>query len=739
MSAAAAANLTNPSDSIRSAGLTQCSSPVRPTGGQTGRPDHHPARRNHHPARRRGELIPFVLVVALLTLAIIPLSIVHLSQGTSDLGWNDVVQTLTGTADAQTSTIITTTRVPRLLAGIIVGAMLGLSGALLQSLSRNPLASADTLAINAGAYFCLTVAAVAGFGVGTLGGTILAFGGGMAAALIVMMLARGARDPLRLVLGGTVLTMGLTSLTGLLILLNTERTTGLYAWASGTLSQSSMGPLARITPLAIVVAAVIFLLSRQLDVLSLGEDAARTLGVRVGLLRSISVVCAVLLAAAAVSVVGPLGFVSLVAPVVARLLAPRLRMLRLTAPLFIVSALLGTLISIGADVGLRAGLGAMGALEVPTGVATSLIGAVVMVVLAVVLGRARPVGLDSAALLASRGLPTNRWWGPRRTVALGIALAVVAILIAVLLGDAKLLLGDVVNWLRGQASGRIELILDSRWPRVGVSALAGGLLALSGALVQATTRNPLADPSLLGVSAAAGTGAITSLILVPSAGFSGVITGALIGAAIAAAIVLGLGVSGGGDGSTRLVLVGLGVGTAALSITTLIIVGTDPWDQAKALTWLSGSSYGASGIRVIVAAVVLAIGVAVAFGIARALDLVQLDPTTPRVLGVRVGALRWVTLVLAVVLAATATAVVGVISFVGLVAPHAARMLVGPRHRPLLILATALGALLVVVADVIGRTVIAPMQLPAGTTTAVIGAPYFLYLLVRLNRAGRKG
>lgn len=689
-------------------------------------------------ARRSGPAA-YALLLIVLAAATAVLALLDLTQGTSDLGPLDVLGALFGQADAQVDAIVGSTRLPRMLAGLLIGGALGISGAALQILTRNPLAAPDTLAINAGAFFCLTVASVLGISLGTFGGTALAFAGGIAAAGIAMLLTRGGGDPVRLVLGGTVLSLAFGSITSVLILLNTQTTMGLYAWGSGTLAQSSGGPLLRVLPLLAVATIVLLALSPRLDVLALGDDSARMLGVRIGRLRVITVVCAVLLAASAVSVVGPLGFVGLAAPAAVRLLRGRITTLRRSAAFLVAAALAGAVVSLGADVGLRALIGATDAVQIPTGVATSFLGAIVMVVIALRFGARRSGASASTLTNSTRAARAHRWWDRRFTVALGIVLAVAALAAGLLVGDAQLLLGDVVNWLRGAASGRIDLILESRWPRVAVAAIAGGSLALAGALVQAITRNPLADPGLLGVSAGAGTGAIVSLLVIPGAGFGGIVIGALVGAAIAGAIVLGLGLRGSTDDSTRLILVGLGVGTAALSLTTLVIVGSDPWNQAKALTWLAGSTYSASPVRVVVGLIVLVLALVVTLPIARTLDVVQLDPTTPQVLGVRPGRLRATVLVVAVVLTASATAIVGVISFVGLVAPHAARMLVGPRHRLLLPLAVSLGAFLVVVADAVGRSVIAPSQIPAGATTALLGTPYFLYLLARTGGGFRIG
>jgi iron complex transport system permease protein len=188
----------------------------------------------------------------------------------------------------------------------------------------------------------------------------------------------------------------------------------------------------------------------------------------------------------------------------------------------------------------------------------------------------------------------------------------------------------------------------------------------------------------------------------------------------------------------RMVLVGLGTGAAASALTTLILVGTDPWNQNRAITWLGGSTFGAGTPQLVPMLIVLLVGAAVVTRTHRDLDLVQVDEVTPRVLGVDVPRSRTLHVAVAVLLTAAATAAVGPISFVGLVAPHAARMLIGKRHRWLLPTTVALGAALVALSDMVGRTAIAPAQLPAGLVTAVVGTPYFLWLLWRMRaRSGR--
>ncbi|MGH3372813.1 MAG: iron chelate uptake ABC transporter family permease subunit, partial [Nocardioidaceae bacterium] len=276
----------------------------------------------------------------------------------------------------------------------------------------------------------------------------------------------------------------------------------------------------------------------------------------------------------------------------------------------------------------------------------------------------------------------------------------------------------------------LTFVLDQRYPRVFAALLAGAALAVAGATVQAVCRNPLAEPGILGITSGAGVGAVTVLTAFPFVGVWAMTGAAGLGALVSFALVYGLAWRGGLD-SDRLVLVGVGVSAGLTALTTLIIVVTDPWNTGKALTWLSGSTYGRTidqVLPVLVALVVLAPLVAHS---RRRLDLLALDEDTPRLLGLDLGPSRLLLLGAAAVLTATAVSAVGVVGFVGLVAPHTARGLVGARHQRLLPVATLIGAVLVSVADTVGRSVIAPAQIPAGLVTAMIGTPYFVYLLWR--------
>ncbi len=658
-----------------------------------------------------------------LVAVLVVLSAIHLLQGTAGLSVSELLRAAVDPTGERA--ILLGSRLPRLLSGLLVGAALGMAGTGMQAIARNPLASPDTLAVNAGAYFLVVLAAAFGLSLPTLPAGGLAFLGGLAAAALVLLLG-GRSSTTRLILAGSAMAMLLGSVTALLMLLFSQQTAGLFAWGSGSLNQIDLVSVRQMAPVIAVAAALLILLARRLDLLGLGDDTAALLGLRVTRVRITTLLLTVLLAAAAVTLAGPIGFVGLCAPVIVRMLATRVPGLTRHLILLPLSAVTGAAIVIGADVVLRAPFGAVAASAIPTGVITTVVGAALLVFLARRYTDETSVGgIPGSARAAARGSATN-------LVILvgGVGVLAGAMTAGMLLGDTMVLLGDLANWWSGQTGPAMTFVLDQRLPRVLGAVFAGAALAVAGTSVQATCRNPLAEPGLLGITAGAGLAAVAVITLAPDAGAMALMLAAAGGAAGGFALVFVL-ARGGGLNSSRLVLVGVGLSAGLGGLTTLLVVATNPWDTPRALTWLSGSTYGRTMAMVAPVALALALIAPLVLADHRRLDLLALDDDTPRVLGVRLDRTRVLHLSGAAILTAGAVCAVGVVGFVGLVAPHCARSLVGGRHRRVIPLAAVLGAALVSVADTLGRTVIAPAQIPAGLVTAIVGAPYFVYLLWR--------
>ncbi|WP_319031389.1 iron ABC transporter permease [Microbacterium algeriense] len=653
-------------------------------------------------------------VGVLIALAVVLVAVAcwHLTQGTS------------GAVFADTD-VLWGSRVPRLAAGVAVGVALGVAGILLQSLARNALASPDTLGVTAGAYLAVTALAAFGIAVPVWASGAVAFAGGIVAAGIVLGLAGGAgSSTTRLILAGTALALAFQAATSTLLILFDEETKGLLAWGSGSLSQLGLTAFLQAAPVVVVVTVLALVLARRLDILSLGDDTASSLGVPIRSTRAIGILLAVTLTAVAVTLAGPMGFVGLCAPVLARLLTRVVPGLNRHVLLIPAAGLLGALVVILSDALLRALIGAEAAILIPTGVATTLLGAIVLVLMARRLRDAGP----------TREPPRVRF-GVRSRLRFRITLALVALgvvgvlLLGLLAGHTWLLTGDIALWLQGQAPAPIAFALDERAPRIVAAVVAGAALALSGAVIQGVSRNPLADPSILGVTGGGGLGAVLVLTSITSS-TGGMIAGAITGSLLAFALVYLLSWRGGLN-ADRFLLIGIGVSYFTVSLTTFFLLRSNPWDTPKIYTWLSGTTYGRVWEQVIPLAIVLVIAVPFVVMSRRELDVLSLDEDTPRLVGIRLEPVRLTLLLVAAILAALSVTAIGVIGFVGLVAPHAARALVGARHSRVIPTAVLLGGLLVGIADTIGRTVIAPAQLPAGLVVALIGAPYFVWLLWR--------
>ncbi|MFD0309043.1 iron ABC transporter permease [Streptomyces sp. NPDC127119] len=675
-----------------------------------------------------------VAVLALLLVVTVLVGMWHLTQGTSGIGVTDLVRYFAGeradTGGTAVSEILIGSRLPRLFAGVAVGFALGCAGALLQSVTHNTLASPDTLAVTAGAYFTLTLVAAFGLTVPLWASGAVAFAGGLVAAALVLLLAGKAAGTTgtRLVLAGSATAMALDAASGMLLILFKQNTTGLFAWGSGSLAQLNIDASVRALPVVALVLCVALALSRRLDVMNLGDDAAATLGVPIRTTRVTAVVCAVLLTGTAVTLAGPIAFVGLGAPVLARLIAGRVRALRPHLLLVPAAGLLGALLILLADATLRAVQGADGAASIPTGVPTALLGAVVIVVLAL---RLRDTG-------ALRRPPHARVAARSRRAYLLVVLGAVTLLaatalVAVLAGSLWLRTGDLVLWAQGAAPDLIGQALDDRTPRVLAAILAGAALGLAGCVVQSAVRNPLAEPGVLGITAGAGLGAAA----VVTSGLSGgrpLLIVVAVTAGLATFAVIALLSWRGGFLPDRFVLIGIGCGYGLSAVTTFLLLRADPYNTPRIFTWLSGTTYGRTFPDVVPVAVALAIALPVLLAMRDRLDLLAVDEDTPRIVGVRPVRTRFAALAIAAVLAALSVIAVGVVGFVGLVAPHLARSLVGARHGRAIPVAMLLGALLVCVADALGRTVVAPAQVPAGLMIALVGGPYFIWVL-RKSRA----
>ncbi|QAS51370.1 iron ABC transporter permease [Halobacillus litoralis] len=651
--------------------------------------------------------------IALLCL----LTFIHINQGNVTIPLATVVEALFNPQDTLEHHTVRILRMPRAVMGIIAGGALAVSGVILQTVTKNPLSSASTLGIHSGTYFAVVVSTIflpfSMFG----NGIITAFLGGVLTFLFVYMLSGGSdATPVRMVLAGMIVTFLFSSLTSVLQIFYENETQGLFLWGSGTLIQNDWDGVKFSLPLIIAAVLVAFIFASKLDTLTLGDDVATALGQNVRTVKLITVLAAVLLTSVTVSIVGPIGFVGLVAPHLIKLIGYRAHV-----PLIIGSFLWGGNVLLLADVLARIIDPSFS--ELPVGAITALVGAPWLIWLVMRMKSSNSqdtgaimAGKDSAKVSLVKVLP-----------ALGL-LIIVTLLVSLASGNYGFEPGVAYQAFFGDANEFIRnLIVDLRLPRALVALFSGAVLAVSGLIFQGVLRNPLADPSVIGITSGAGVGALMTMYWF-SVSAVWIPLGAMAGALVFFLIVMALGAKAEFQ-PTVLALLGIGMSAFGSAFIQILVVQSD-LGVASALTWLSGTTYAkgwAELLQYLIWPVILFVPL-LAFYI-KTLDVLSLGDDTAKGLGLRVVSVRFQMALIATLLAACSVAAVGSIGFVGLIAPHLARLLVGSVNQKLLPVTMLIGGALLVVADLFSRTLLAPNEIPSGILVALIGAPYFLWLM----------
>ena len=318
----------------------------------------------------------------------------------------------------------------------------------------------------------------------------------------------------------------------------------------------------------------------------------------------------------------------------------------------------------------------------------------------------------------------------RRALLILLALCLLAgasFAVALSLGSLRIPVSDVWAALTGGEAGGMEVVLQLRLPRAIAGFACGGLLALAGALMQVLLRNPLADPYVLGISGGAGVGAMFAILIgLPVLGIDGL---AFLGARGAMFIVFGLAHGDGSWTQTRLLLTGVIVAAGCGALVALMLAIAEEHKLRGMLFWLMGDLGQSTQWWPPLAALVVALTLAMPF--ARELNLLSRGMMQAQALGVAVDRLRYAIYLLASLATAASVTTAGSIGFVGLVVPHLVRLATGNDQRLLLPASVLAGGSLLVLADTLARTLIAPQQLPVGVLTALIGVPVFLFLLSR--------
>lgn len=324
----------------------------------------------------------------------------------------------------------------------------------------------------------------------------------------------------------------------------------------------------------------------------------------------------------------------------------------------------------------------------------------------------------------------------RITSITAVVLLVLAIIISIATGYAPLTPSELFRTIIGQGTQRENLILfQFRMPRIFVAVLAGMGLAVSGAILQSITKNPLSDPGILGINAGAGLMIVIYIMFfsVESTSFLYILPlFALAGGMATAAIIYVMSyIKGEGVEPTRLVLIGVGLAAALYGATLVLSTRLDMEDHAFMANWMAGRIWGDDWVFVLSLAPWILILFPIVLMKSNVLNTLTLHENVSIGVGVNIGKERIVLIIIAVALASASVAVSGGIAFVGLMAPHISRSLVGPRHQAFLPITALLGGILLLTADTIGRVILDPSGIPAGIIVTIIGAPYFMYLLAK--------
>jgi len=597
---------------------------------------------------------------------------------------------------------------------LLAGGLLGVVSILLQQLVKNPLASDTTLGVGVGAQLAMLIVTLFLPSLAIYGGLYVAFVGAVISMGLVFALSAPSRfNPLILILAGLVVNILLAAVANVLVLFFAERSNGMLSWAAGFLAQSSWDTSYALITTAVLAMLVCLPLLKPLTLMSLDDSQARRLGVPINGIRALVVLVVAVVTALVISEVGLIGFIGLGAASLVNALGISSIGKRLTTA-FGLGALLLLLTS---NVALL--LEPILDMQIPAGAMTGILGAPLIIWLILRQRRARIETVTPMTTGQNTSIVFWRWGA-----------GVIAIIVA-----ACLFVQDINGW---GLSTDWALTQQYRLPRSLSAAATGLMLAVAGVLLQTLTRNPMASPEVLGVSSGAALGVILGFLLLPSLGLSAgagtLLISGLSGAMAVLLLVIWLArrVSSG-----YLLLVGIGIAAMMDGVMHIVKLSGDPRLEAM-LSWLSGTTYSAQPSTVWYLIGIAIILLVLSVLIIKPLRVLGLGAGVARNLGVAVTPVTLSLLVLVAALSTASTLAVGPLSFVGLMVPHLATSLGAVKLERQLPLAALLGAGVMVIADWIGRYVIFPYELPAGTVAAIIGGGYFLWLIRKVPASANR-
>ncbi|WP_312345691.1 Fe(3+)-hydroxamate ABC transporter permease FhuB [Leclercia sp.] len=601
---------------------------------------------------------------------------------------------------------------PRLAISLLVGAGLGLVGVLFQQVLRNPLAEPTTLGVATGAQLGMTIITLWALP-GVLAAQFAALVGACVVGAIVFGVAWGKRlSPVTLILAGLVVSLYCGAINQLLVIFHHDQLQSMFLWSTGTLTQTDWSIVQRLWPQLLGGVVLTLLLLRPLTLMGLDDGVARNLGLALSLARLAALTLAIVISALLVNAVGIIGFIGLFAPLLAKMLGARRLLSRL-----ILAPLIGALILWLSDQVIlwltRVWM------EVSTGSVTALIGAPLLLWL---LPRLR--SMSAPAMNAGDKVQAERHHVVWFALA-GGAVLLLAVIAAMAFGR------DAQGW-HWASGAMLDELLPWRAPRIFAALMAGVMLAVAGCIIQRLTGNPMASPEVLGISSGAAFGVVLMLFFVPGNAFGWLMPAGSLGAAATLLIIL-VSAGRGGFSPHRMLLAGMALSTAFTMLLMMLQASGDP-RMAQILTWISGSTYNATTEQVMSTGMAMIVLLALVPLCRRWLTVLPLGGDTARSVGMALNRSRIGLLLLAAALTATATLTIGPLSFIGLMAPHIARMMGFRRTMPHIVMSALIGGIVLVFADWCGRMVLFPYQIPAGLLSTFIGAPYFIYLLRKQSR-----
>ena len=598
-------------------------------------------------------------------------------------------------------------QLPRLCITLLVGAMLGLTGSLMQQLTQNHLTSPLTLGTSSGAWLALVVVNiwfvdwVADYSaLAAMAGALIAFG------LIVSIAGIRNMTGLPLVVSGMVINILLGSVATAIIILNAQFAQNIFMWGAGDLSQYSWEWFEWLLPRSAIAIIIILIAPRILTLLKLGQEGAAARGLAVLPAFGVLMVMGIWLVSASITAVGIISFIGLLTPNIARSMGARTPRDELISSLLLGATLLLVTDSLAITLSLW--------LEetIPSGVAAAAIGAPALIWFT----RKKLTATDQLNLSMSQGKAQLS----KLTVVSIIVLSFAGMLVYSLITHGA-------NGIEVALPGEFQWQL--RWPRM-ITALAVGIaLSVAGVILQRVVYNPLASPDILGVSA----GATFAIII------TGVISGSLLasfnwgvaflGSLIVLMLLLIIGKRSQFNPS-NFILSGIAL-SALLEALVQFALAQGSGESYKILLWLTGSIYRVTSQTAVMLTIAVLILFVSVFAISRWLTLISIGRAFSNARGLNPSLANTIMLTMVALLCAFSTATVGPVSFVGLVAPHMAIMLGARKVKEQLLVGSLIGATLMLWADWLGQIAIYPSQVAAGTLVAIIGSAYFLFLMLK--------